>query len=140
MIQQVNSENKYKDLFYANPFRYRGYYYDEATKLYYLHARYYSPEFRRFISPDDTNYLVPKNVNGCNLYCYCGNDPVNFVDPNGHEILISLGIFGFFATVVAGIVAVVAAIGTIIGVVFEGIGRVVFWNCYGNRDGISYLF
>ena len=68
---------------HANPFRYRSYYYDEDTKLYYLKARYYSPEFRRFISPDDTNYLDPKNVNGCNLYCYCNNDPINFVDPSG---------------------------------------------------------
>ena len=69
---------------HANPFRYRSYYYDEDTKLYYLKARYYSPEFRRFISPDDTNYLDPKNANGLNLYCYCGNDPINFVDPSGH--------------------------------------------------------
>ena len=71
------------DLAHANPIRYRGYYYDEDTKLYYLNARYYSPEFRRFISLDDTNYLVPKNVNGLNLYCYCNNDPVLFVDYNG---------------------------------------------------------
>ena len=69
---------------YANPIRYRGYYYDEGTKLYYLNARYYSPEFRRFISPDDTSYLNPENVNGLNLYCYCNNDPVNYADPSGH--------------------------------------------------------
>ena len=65
------------------PIRYRGYYYDENTKLYYLNARYYSPEFRRFISPDDTSYLDPENVNGLNLYCYCNNDPVNYCDPSG---------------------------------------------------------
>lgn len=45
------------------PIRYRGYYYDEDTKLYYLNARYYSPEFRCFISPDNTDYLDPENVN-----------------------------------------------------------------------------
>ena len=39
-------------LAYANPIRYRGYYYDQDTGLYYLNARYYSPELRRFISPD----------------------------------------------------------------------------------------
>ena len=69
---------------HANPIRYRGYYYDEDTKLYYLNARYYSPEFRRFISPDDTYYLDPESVNGLNLYCYCNNDPVNYCDPSGH--------------------------------------------------------
>ena len=36
----------------ANPFRYRGYYYDEETKLYYLNARYYNPDWCRFISTD----------------------------------------------------------------------------------------
>ena len=69
----------------ANPIRYRGYYYDDDTGLYYCNARYYSPKWRRFISPDDTAYLDPESVNGLNLYCYCNNDPVNLVDPSGHE-------------------------------------------------------
>ena len=67
-----------------NPIRYRGYYYDAETKLYYLNARYYCPEWRRFISPDDTSYLDPETPNGLNLYAYCGNDPVNYCDPSGH--------------------------------------------------------
>ena len=50
-----------------NPIRYRGYYYDTETGLYYLNARYYSPEWRRFISPDDTGYLDPETPNGLNL-------------------------------------------------------------------------
>ena len=51
----------------ANPIRYRGYYFDVDTGLYYLNARYYSPELRRFISPDDTAYLDPETVDGLNL-------------------------------------------------------------------------
>ena len=91
-----NSTTNY-DIAYANPIRYRGYYYDQDTKLYYLNARYYCPEWRRFISPDDTSYLDTKNVNGLNLYAYCNNDPVNYADPSGHWIetvfdLFSLGI------------------------------------------------
>ena len=66
-----------------NPIRYRGYYYDQDTGLYYLNARYYSPTWRRFISPDDTSYLDPDSFNGLNLYCYCNNDPVNYADPSG---------------------------------------------------------
>ena len=72
------------DLANNNPIRYRGYYYDKETGLYYLNSRYYNPEWRRFISPDDTAYLDPESVNGLNLYCYCGNDPVNYADPSGH--------------------------------------------------------
>ena len=53
------------------------YYSDDDAGLYYCNARYYSPKWRRFISPDDTAYLDPKSVNGLNLYCYCNNDPVN---------------------------------------------------------------
>lgn len=67
-----------------NPIRYRGYHLDSETGWYFLNARYYSPEWRRFISPDDTAYLDPESVNGLNLYCYCNNDPVNYADPSGH--------------------------------------------------------
>ena len=35
-----------------NPFRYRGYYYDEDTGFYYLNSRYYDPCIGRFISAD----------------------------------------------------------------------------------------
>ncbi len=74
-----------------NPIRYRGYYYDKETGFYHLGARYYNPEWRRFISPDDTAYIDPESVNGLNLYCYCNNDPINFVDPSGHfPVLVAI--------------------------------------------------
>ena len=77
-----------------NPIRYRGYYYDADTNLYYLNARYYSPELRRFISPDDTAYLDPETPNGLNLYCYCGNDPVNYADPSGCSSVLAIILCG----------------------------------------------
>lgn len=61
----------------VNPIRYRGYYYDQETGLYFLNARYYSPEFRRFVSPTNASALNPQVVNGLNLYCYCNNNPIN---------------------------------------------------------------
>lgn len=73
------------DIGHKNPIRYRGYYYDQETSLYYLNAHYYNPEWRRFISPDDTGYLDPETPNGLNLYAYCGNDPVNY------KSILSLG-------------------------------------------------
>ena len=66
-----------------NPFRYRGYYYDTETKLYYLKSRYYDPEVGRFISADTVNYAEPSKFDGLNLFAYCNNNPVMFVDPEG---------------------------------------------------------
>lgn len=65
------------DLANSNPIRYRGYYYDRETKLYYLNARYYNPDWRRFISPDSTGYIDTENINGLNLYAYAKNHPIN---------------------------------------------------------------
>ena len=74
-----------------NPFRYRGYYLDDETGLYYLNARYYDPEIGRFISPDSIDYLDPESINGLNIYVYCGNNPIMYVDPNGNFI-VSIGV------------------------------------------------
>ena len=74
-----------KDVVKNNPIRYRSYYYDKETNLYYLNARYYDPALRRFLSLDSTEYLDPDTPNGLNLYAYCNNDPVNYADPSGHS-------------------------------------------------------
>ena len=37
---------------YENPFRYRGYMYDNITRLYYLNSRYYDPETGGFVNTD----------------------------------------------------------------------------------------
>jgi len=67
-----------------NPFRYKGYYYDVETQLYWVSSRYYSPELCRWISPDSIEYLDAESINGLNLYCYCMNNPIMNVDPSGH--------------------------------------------------------
>lgn len=67
----------------VNPFRYRGYYYDAETGLYYLNSRYYDPSIGRFINADDISYIQPMDVNGLNLFAYCGNNPVMYIDPDG---------------------------------------------------------
>lgn len=60
----------------TNSFRYKGYYYDVKTQLFYCNFRYYLPELCRFISPDSIEYLEPEIINGLNLYCYCMKNPV----------------------------------------------------------------
>ena len=80
-----NSSEEEKTILNTNPFRYRGYYYDNETQLYWVSSRYYSPELCRWISPDSIEYLDPESINGLNLYAYCGNDPVMYSDGSGHS-------------------------------------------------------
>ena len=68
----------------ANPFRYRGYYYDSETELYYLNSRYYDPETGRWINADDAIAGVGGDIRGYNLFAYCMNGPVNMSDHTGH--------------------------------------------------------
>ena len=73
----------------VQPFRYRGYVWDEETGLYYLRSRYYKPEWCRFVSAD--SQLSKRDYfTGLNLFAYCGNNPVNKADPNGHFWLSAL--------------------------------------------------
>ena len=75
-----------------NPFRYRGYYFDTETGLYYLNSRYYDPETCRFVNGD--GYVsTGQGILGSNMFAYCENNPVNRIDPSG-EIAITATITG----------------------------------------------
>jgi RHS repeat-associated protein len=50
--------------------------YDPDIGLYYFNARWYDPDLGRFISEDPAGQ-------GPNPYSYCGNNPLNRVDPTG---------------------------------------------------------
>ena len=66
----------------ANPFRYRGYYYDAEIGMYYLQSRYYDSVIGRYINPDTVS-MVFENETNSNLYWYCCNDAVNKLDEYG---------------------------------------------------------
>ncbi|WHS61084.1 RHS repeat-associated core domain-containing protein [Pseudomonas sp. G2-4] len=50
----------------------------DASGLYYYGHRYYAPWLQRWISPDPAGA-----VDGLNLYCMVGNNPLRFTDPSG---------------------------------------------------------
>lgn len=75
----------YAEVAQLNPYRYRGYYYDIETGLYYLNSRYYDSEVGRFINADNMSEAEPNDINGLNLYAYCLNNPVMLVDDNGNK-------------------------------------------------------
>ncbi|MBQ3784486.1 MAG: HNH endonuclease, partial [Lachnospiraceae bacterium] len=61
-----------------NRYTYNGEQYDKVTQQYYLRARYYNPLVGRFTQED------VYRGDGLNLYAYCGNNPVMYVDPSGY--------------------------------------------------------
>ena len=104
LVQNADGTECESGIGVLNPFRYRGYYYDEESKLYYLQTRYYDPKVGRFLNIDSLDYADPETINGLNLFTYCGNNPVMNVDPEGTW---SWKGFGMIMAAIA-IVAVVA--------------------------------
>ena len=111
-----------------NPFRYKGYYYDDDTEMYYCKSRFYVPKWRRWLNSDSIDYLEPQNITCLNLFAYCNNNPVMYVDENGN--------FAFFI--------LTAVIGAIIGGLAAGITsyqhgargwEVVGWSALGSVCG-----
>lgn len=94
-----------------NPFRYRSYYYDEETGLYYLNERYYSPKICRFLN-QDTYVGASQDILSYNSYIYCSNNPIFYSDSKGN--------FGLGALIVGTVVG-----GAILGVANVFVGDVV---------------
>ena len=102
----------------SNPFRYRGYYFDEETGFYYLNSRYYDPALGRFINGDSILNPLYGPI-GMNSFAYGNNNPVNMVDPNGTlPFLVVTAVVGAVVGAVAG--GVIAAANG--GNVWAGIG------------------
>ncbi len=77
------TDNSNINLGTINPFRYRSYYYDEETQLYYLNSRYYNPEWGRFINAD--GYVsTGQGINSANMFMYCGNNFIVAIDESGN--------------------------------------------------------
>ncbi|MBQ6273895.1 MAG: DNRLRE domain-containing protein [Oscillospiraceae bacterium] len=97
-----------------NPIRYRGYYYDAETGMYYLQSRYYDPVVGRFINGDAFG-STGQGILGRNMFAYCESSPVIYSDPHGHLVF---GSFGFSANGDAG--------------AGGSAGYLFIWDTYGN--------
>lgn len=113
-----------------NPFRYRGYYLEKSTGLYYLKSRYYDAYVGRFITFDGLENLDPEHIDGLNLYAYCKNNPIMFTDENGEMpkwLSTSLKIVAGVAVIAACVVGAVLSggsavlVGAAIGATVSGI-------------------
>ena len=68
----------------VNPFRYRGYYFDVDTSLYYLQSRYYDPVVGRFVNADEASIIMQEEkLLSANLTVYCFNEPILGIDELG---------------------------------------------------------
>lgn len=68
----------------ANKYLFTGQEYDPETNLYYYGARYYNPFSGRFLTKDTARRDLA-NPQSLNLYVYCLNNPLRWVDPAGLE-------------------------------------------------------
>ncbi len=128
-----NIEDINRFVAFKNPFRYRSYYYDFETRLYYLNSRYYDPELGRFINADSLSILENTKdvINGLNLYAYCINNPVNTSDDDGE-------LPKWLKWLIGGLTIAVVAIATIVAIaVTAGAAGIGFGAAFAGAFGLG---
>ena len=68
----------------GNNYKFTGKERDSESGLDDFTARFYTSNYGRFISADDSKYMVAADPQTFNLYSYVANNPINSVDPTGH--------------------------------------------------------
>ena len=124
-VKDGNNKVNTSDTFIGNinPMRYKGYYYDKESKMYYCNSRYYVPQWCRWLNADHASFLEIENINGMNLFSYCANNPVMGLDPSGNiALFVGLLIFIGITTIIGAAYGGISA-GMSDGDVLEGIGK-----------------
>ena len=99
-----------------NPFKYKGYYYDQESGMYYCKSRYYVPDWCRWLNADCPSELKIENVTELNLFAYCNNNPIIGYDPNG--------LFNWWKLAAIALTVVAVATAVVVSVVTCGAGSV----------------
>ena len=76
------------DIAHLQSLRYRGYYYDSETGFYYLQSRYYDPGTHRFVNEDGL-ISTGTGVLSYNMFAYCNNSTVMYIDDRGNRPVAS---------------------------------------------------
>ena len=119
----------------VQPFRYRGYVFDEETGLYYIENRYYVPELLHFLNADNIIIVDTASAKFVGLYVYCNNSPVKNRDIDGHwswDCLIS-GVIN----VVVGVAAVATAISALAAIPVATVGFTVAYVSVAVVTGVA---
>lgn len=127
-----------------NPFRYKGYYCDDETGMYYCHNRYFVPEWSRWLNEDNIVFLEKETAIN-NLFLYCENNPIMMSDIDGNFALT----LSFSAWLLASVFAVsLVAIESTTHVIQNSVSSIISGlshhsspslNNSGMRDGINDL-
>ena len=84
-------QNLYRNQGQIQPFGYTGYQSDRIAETYYAKAREYRAELGRFAERDALRYSSKRNISSLNLYVYCMQNPLYYIDFNGHETIVVSG-------------------------------------------------
>lgn len=68
------------------PRRFAGKPWDPDLGLLYFESRFYDPTIGRFLTPDDRVGAPYTRPGALNRYAFATNDPINLVDPSGHDV------------------------------------------------------
>ena len=110
------------------PFLYNGQYgvTTDSNGLYYMRARYYNVEIKRFIN-QDVLLGVLERVSSLNRYAYVEGNPISYLDPFGLDRIDTSAIHNF--------ALFVSAVGIIVGWIFPPLG----YTISGIASGIDLI-
>ena len=116
-VPEVKSDTSEIGIATINPYRYRGYYYDNEIGMYYLQSRYYDPIVGRFVNADDVVIIGISNEETLqNVFVYCENDPTFNSDYYGFFVIrrwMVSGIVDFLLNLIPGIGGLFAPVKTV---------------------------